>query len=172
MSKNEKTFDKLSSVFERNIFELSESKNDENEIIDRLKEKFIKTKGRFLKMKVLTVLPKSWSITKIQSIFTASNRMARTAKKFISEDRFLTSNVSKSCKTLAPEVIDHIIDFYKNDNNSRMMPGGRDCKSVKTQEGKLPKQKRLVLCNLKELYKLLKDTYPNIKVGFSKFFGV
>ena len=30
-------------------------------------------------------------------------------------------------------------------------------------------QKRLVLCNLKELYRLLNDKFPNVAKGFSKF---
>ena len=31
------------------------------------------------------------------------------------------------------------------------------------------KQKRLVLCNLSELYSAFRDKYPNIKIGFSRF---
>ena len=30
-------------------------------------------------------------------------------------------------------------------------------------------QKRLILCNLKELYEAFKSAYPQLKVGFSKF---
>ena len=46
------------------------------------------------------------------------------------------------------------------------MPGKKDCFSV----GKnVYKQKRHILCNLKELYVPFKNTNPEMKIGFSKF---
>ena len=49
------------------------------------------------------------------------------------------------------------------------MPGKKDFVSVK-QEGKhLHIQKRLVLNNLKEVYREFKDQLPARKIGFSKF---
>ena len=41
--------------------------------------------------------------------------------------------------------------------------------SVRTAEGRITVQKRLILMNLRELYRLFKDSYPEHKVGFSKF---
>ena len=46
------------------------------------------------------------------------------------------------------------------------MPGKKDYVSIGQN---LHKQKRLVLCNLSELYSAFRDKYPNIKIGFSKF---
>lgn len=39
-----------------------------------------------------------------------------------------------------------------------MMPGKKDFVSVKKAEGRVPVQKSLVLCNLKELYQMFKDS--------------
>lgn len=50
-----------------------------------------------------------------------------------------------------------------------MMPGKKDFVSVKQAQGRVQIQKRLILCNLKELYQQFKDEYPNEGIGFSKF---
>lgn len=55
----------------------------ENEIISQLKEKFSQTTSRSEKMLILTVLPQSWTIRKIQTEFRVSNYMARSAKKLV-----------------------------------------------------------------------------------------
>ena len=49
------------------------------------------------------------------------------------------------------------------------MPGKKDFVSVRKAEGRVHVQKRLVLCNLRELYRMFKDRYPNEVIGFSKF---
>lgn len=61
-------------------------------------------------------------------------------------------------------------EFYQNDDNSRHLPGITDCLSIKQLDRK-PKQiqKRLILCNLKELHKEFQLQYPNLKIIFSKF---
>ena len=46
------------------------------------------------------------------------------------------------------------------------MPGKKDFVSIKKN---VHKQKRLLLCNLHELYVLFKEQNPELKVGFSKF---
>ena len=58
--------------------------------------------------------------------------------------------------------------IYESDENSRMMPGKKDCVSVRTEKERIMVQKRLVLMNLRELYRFFKDKYPEQKVGFSK----
>ena len=50
--------------------------------------------------------------------------------------------------------------------NTVDMPGKKDYVSIGQN---VHKQKRLVLCNLSELYSGFRDKYPNIKIGFSKF---
>lgn len=50
------------------------------------------------------------------------------------------------------------------------MPGMKDWVSIRDETGaKIHRQKRLLLCNLKELYKLFRNINPEDKMGFSKF---
>ena len=56
--------------------------------------------------------------------------------------------------------------FYKGDEYSRMMPGMKDYVSLGE---KVHEQKRLLLCNLNELYTSSKEKHPNSKIGLSNF---
>ena len=71
---------------------------------------------------------------------------------------------------LSRKSTDSVIEFYENYESSRMMPGKKDYVSVRDLDGfRRHVQKRLVLCNLKELYQHFKETYPATKIGCSKF---
>ena len=70
------------------------------------------------------------------------------------------------------EVVKSVIAFYESDDSThtRQCPGKKDYVSVRNNNGeKIQKQKRLILCNLKELHCHFKKEHPNLKVGFSKF---
>ena len=55
---------------------MSENTDDESEMIKQLKVKFFhETQEKSVKVQILTVLPMSWSIKKIESEFKASNYM-------------------------------------------------------------------------------------------------
>ena len=142
----------------------------ESEIIVQLKEKFKATTNRSEKIQILTVLPNSWSLFKIMQEFGVSNYMARCAKKLVAEKGILSTPDLKHGRCL-PAVTENLVKaFYHSDNISRVMPGRKDYVSVITSEGKREHcQKRLLLCNLKELYEQFKTLNPGIKVGFSTF---
>ncbi len=55
-----------------------------DEIIAQLKEKYA-TAQRSEKVQILSIVPKSWSIRKIQIEFGASNFMVRKAKQLVRE---------------------------------------------------------------------------------------
>lgn len=52
------------------------------------------------------------------------------------------------------------------------MPGKKDFVTVKTGNVRVQMQKRLLLCNISELYAEFKWKYPNSKVGLSSFFSL
>eukprot|EP00731_Ephydatia_muelleri_P013160 Em0007g470a len=142
----------------------------ECEVIGQLKEKFNYTVKRSEKVRILTILPKSWSVRKIMKEFGASNYMARQAKQLVQEKGILSSPNPKPGKTLSPTIEEHVVAVYLSDDVSRMMPGRKDCVSFMTAEGKREsRQKRLLLCSLKEAYEHLKSLHPSDKVGFSTF---
>lgn len=63
-----------------------------------------------------------------------------------------------------------VVDFYKDDQVSRNMPGMKDYVSIRTDEGeRIHVQKRLILSNLKELYTFFRSEYPEVQIGFSMF---
>ena len=70
---------------------LGEKQNDESEILQQLKEKFHFTSQNSIKVQILTILPKSWSIQKIQTEFGVSNFMARKAKQLVKDKGVLSS---------------------------------------------------------------------------------
>ena len=145
------------------------SPNDESEILQQLKEKFHSTVENSVKVQILTILPKSWSISKIQAEFGASNFMARKAKQLVKEKGVLSSPDPRPGHSIPRETSDLVIAFYEDDSFSRLMPGKKDFVSVKFEHGRTQVQKRLILCNLRELYQLFKEKYPHEKIGFSKF---
>lgn len=146
----------------------SDQTNDEGEIIKQLKEKF-STVGRSEKIQILTVLPKSWSIRRVQKEFGVSDFMARKAKQLITEKGVLSTPNPIPGHSLPQKTVELVSGFYESDEASRMMPGMKDFVLVKTDEGRIHVQKRLVLSNLRELYQMFKDRYPNEAIGFSKF---
>lgn len=89
----------------------------------RSKEKFHSAPENSVKVQVLTVLPKSWSISKIQAEFGASNFMARRAKQLVKERGVLSSPDPRPGRTIPQETSDLIVGFYENDGCSRLMPG-------------------------------------------------
>jgi hypothetical protein len=52
------------------------------------------------KVQILTILPKSWSLRKIQQHFKASNYVVQTAKKLVAEKGILSSPNVKPDKVL------------------------------------------------------------------------
>ena len=59
-----------------------------------------------------------------------------------------------------------VLEFYQNGGYSQQLPGKNDWVSI----GKnVHVSKRLILCNLKELYNAFKDKHPDLKISFSKF---
>ena len=147
----------------------SSNGDDESEIVRQLKDKFQETTVRSEKVQVLTVLPKSWSIRRIEEEFGASNYMVRKAKDLVKRKGILSSPNPKPGHVLATETADHVRSFYECDEVSRMLPGKKDFVSVKQEGKRVHIQKRLVLSNLREVYQLFKEKFPTLSIGFSKF---
>ena len=143
--------------------------DDEGEIIKQLKERFHSATNMSEKVQILTVLPKSWSVRKLQSEFGTSNYMARKLKDLVKEKGILATPNPKSGHSLAPKTVDLVCNFYETDDVSRMMSGRKDFVSVKQGERRVHIQKRLILSNLREVYQSFKVKFPTEKVGFSKF---
>ena len=143
------------------------SPDSESEIISQLKEKFQSTTKRSELVHILTVLPKSWSVQRIMKEFGTSKRMARRAKDLVHEKGILSTPNTKIGKCLPDATVQLLQDLYTSDEVSRAMPGKKDYISVLGR--KEHRQKRLILCNLKEAYEQFKAKHPGTKLGFSTF---
>lgn len=122
-----------------------------------------------LRTRILTIAPKSWSINKISLEFGASKRQARNAKKLLERSGVLGETNIKAKRSLSLEIVKAVKDFYEHDDNSRIMPGKKDCKTMLVGNKKMSVQKRLLLLDVRELFCSFKQVHPNKKVGFSTF---
>ena len=115
----------------------------------------------------------SWSERRLAEEFQTTRWMAKKAKELVSEFGVMTSPNQKLGVKLSEETINLVQEFYNSDLNCRILPGTKDFVSVKQLDGsRIHIQKKLVLCNLKELFALFKEKYPEVVLGFSRFAGL
>ena len=131
--------------------------DDGSEMIQQLKEKFQATTKMNEHLQILTVLPKRWSVKKIQQEFGVSTYMAQKSKKLVNKKGVLSLPDPKPGPSLLPETVDIVHAFYESDDISRVMPGKKDFVSVKKEGKRVHVQKRLVLSNLREVYHEFKE---------------
>lgn len=141
---------------------------DLSSLLTDLKEK-CSISRKLDKIQILTLVPKHWTIEQTITEFGVTEYIARRARSLRESDGILAKPTPKTGKTLSNEVIEDVIKFYEDDQISRMCPGAKDFVSVKLGDRREHKQKRLILCNLKEVYGLFKERHQNHKIGFSKF---
>lgn len=167
---------KINSAMKRKLFTAVEESSDEDtelledSILNKLKLNFSNCTSRVKKLMILTCLPESWSVRKIMREFNAPNYMVRQSKKILKDKGMLESPNQKPGKSLSPEVVAAVRSYYESDEISRVLPGMKDCVSVKNENGDRVKlSKRLILCNLMEAYRSFKDKSNEMKISFSKF---
>ena len=102
-----------SKLKEFTIVETTDGKTSEDEIIKQLKEKFHTTSERSEKVQILTVLPRSWSIKKIESEFSASNYMIRKAKELVKVKGILSTPDPKPGSSLPGKTSTLLPTFIK-----------------------------------------------------------
>ncbi|XP_053990218.1 uncharacterized protein LOC128882595 [Hylaeus volcanicus] len=140
-------------------------------ILENLKTKFDDpTTNRTEKLQILTLLPSDWSIQMICDVMGATKHMAIVSKHLKENKGILSMSERKKGRPLTNEIKSKVIEFYQRDDISINLPGKKDFVSVKRGEGQREHiQKKLILCNLKELYQTFKEQYPNELIGFSSF---
>ena len=93
--------------------------------------------------------------------------MITVAKKVKEEKGILSCPNLKRGKRLSDALVEKILKFYESDDISRIMPGKKDYVIIYENGQKIHKQKRLVLCNLKEAFTEFKKQFSDEKLGFS-----
>lgn len=138
-------------------------------LMDELVEKFNKPDTSYsMKLQILT-LTKS-SLARTAKRFKTTEHMVRVARKIKENTGILsTPGIKTGSKTISEDSKQAVINFFERDDISRIMPGKKDCISVRDDQGvKQAVQKRLILANLREVYSTYKSEAQN-PVGFSTF---
>ena len=140
-----------------------------DDIVKVLQDKYKSTQSKSEKIMILTIFVAQWSNLKVRREFNCSHRLVSQAKKVLITKGVLSTPNPKKGKSLPIHVKDLVKEFYYSDTVTRVMPGKKDFLSVMEKGERKYIQKRLVLRNLKEVYQLFSEKYPNIRIGFSKF---
>lgn len=93
----------------------------------------------------------------------------RSMRKCVKEKGILCSPNPKKGYPVSEEVKEKVAAFYREADVSKELAGKKEFKSVREGNTRVHKQKRLVLANLTEIYRLFKERFPEIRIGFSKF---
>ena len=152
---------------ERKNKQCCQKSEDLDRLMGLIKDKLVVSTNEE-EVKLLTLVPESWTIREAQYFFAVSQSMVRKAKSIRKEKGLLPNIDKRKGRSLSDEIVESVIKFYENDEYSRMCPGKKEFVSVKINGHKEHKQKRLLLLNLKELHIEYKNKTNN-QIGFSKF---
>lgn len=134
------------------------NENDEQEMIRQLKHKFGLTTDKEEKIRILSVLPHSWSANKIHNEFGVSFHLATVVKNLVKEKGILcVPNKRMASHVIPPETVKLVRDFYLLSDISYVCPGKRDYVTINENNEKTKAQRRLLLMNLREAYHLFKE---------------
>ena len=118
------------------------------------------------KVKLLTLAPDSWSRKKVADFFNMNEYLVCSARVLKKKKGILAEANQARSRVLPDSTLTLVTSFYEDDEYSRLMPGKKDFVSI---GNKKHMEKRLLLCNLKELYSAFKQRHADVKIGFSKF---
>ena len=153
----------------RNELNVDEEKDDGQDILKEMKEAF-KSCSKKEKYQILTLLPRSWSCSRIEKEFGVSKYIARRAKKLQEEKGPMSYPEQKRAGNELPEAtVKAVQDYFNRDEVSRAMPGKKDCVSVRIGGIRKKVQKRLLLSTLREAFHHFHEIIPGHKIGLSKF---
>ena len=130
-----------------------------------MKEKLAKASSRE-KLQILTLVLESWSLRKAGKEFGVSKTTVFKARKLRDQKGIIALPEKCRRQKISNEIIQLVQEFYCSDEFSIQLPGKKDYFNVGRNQHM---SKRLILCNLKELYAAFRLKYPDIKLGLSKF---
>ena len=112
-------------------------------LMPSLKEK-VGNASRQSKIKLLTLVPESWTIKRTIQEFDVTELVVKRARKLKDEKGTLADPDPKRGRPLSPEISERVTEFYKSNEYSRMCSGKKD--------GTGNIQRRMLLVNLNKLY--------------------
>ena len=135
-----------------------------------IKEK-CSTSNKAATLQLLTLGPSSWTIEKTANEFGVSKFMVKKAQALKKEKGIFPAISPKKANKLSEEMKMKVIDFYNDDEVSRVCPGKKDFVSVIHSQGKQEHvQKLLLLASLRKRYLHFKEkSGDEDNIEFSKF---
>lgn len=162
----------LKETFEAVCFkEIRTEADDLEEIIAQLKDKFVSSPSYSVQIAVLSILPKSWSLTSIMNIFGLKSRhIISKTKKLVNKQGILPVTAKRVGHGLSEATLTAVQNFFDDDDQAiHMLPGKKDCFTIKKDNMKEKVQKRLLLAPLNELYAMFREKNKDIEISFSAF---
>ncbi|XP_034246667.1 uncharacterized protein LOC117648316 [Thrips palmi] len=141
---------------------------DHDLLMNDIKEKLLSA-TRFEKYQLLSLVPLSWSVNAAAQFFGVGRTLIKNTRELRIQKGILPGRDFTRKSSVLDSTRLLIKDFYCSDENSKALPGVRDCVSV--SKG-VYEQKRLLLCDVAELYESFKKAYPDLKVGLSTFYAL
>ena len=135
-------------------------------IVGLVSEKLQTTSDNRMRVQLLTLAPRSESVTFVAQQFNASKYLVQKSRAVFGEKGILGMPDQYHGHGLSDDVKNIVKLFYQQDEYSRTMPGKKDFVSIKRN---VHMQKRLLLCNVNELFAQFKEEHPNIKICRSSF---
>ena len=146
------------------IDQKNQTEIDMDELINSIKKQLSITTSYRKRVQLLTLIPKSYTARQAAKAFQVTRHLAKKAINLRDAEGILATPASIKRERISDIIKDQVIGFYLDDENSRQMPGQKDCVSV----AGVKHQKRLLLFKLAELYTHFKEKHGKI-IGFSKF---
>ena len=131
-----------------------------------VKTKISATKDKRHVVQLLTLAPQSWPVHKVALEFKVTRYLVRKSRHLFNTKGVLEVPEKYTGHGITDETKELVQAFYEDDENSRTMPGAKDFVSIARN---VHKQKRLLLCNINELYAKFKVENPHIKICRSTF---
>ena len=145
--------------------EVQEKAYEFDKIMILIKEK-VMSSNKHEKVKLLTLTSDSWSRKKVAEFFNVSEYLVRSARELKKKKGILAEPDQIRGKMLSDSTLTLVTRFFEDDEYSRVMPGKKDFVSIGSKQHM---QKRLLLCNLKELHSAFKEKHVDVNIGFSTF---
>ncbi|KAK3911351.1 Protein piccolo [Frankliniella fusca] len=127
------------------------------------------TANRKEKYQLLTLVPLSIPLPQAQESLGVSRFLLTRAREIKEQHGILATPQFSRSSTILDVTKELVVQFYLEEENSKVLPGIRDCVSVSKN---VYEQKRLLLFTLGELYALFLQKFPDLKIGRSIFFSL
>jgi hypothetical protein len=161
-------FDELAGEDSIDLLKLKQDSLDLNELMDELAIEVQKAKYTE-KLKLLTLVPKSWTQEQVVEKFNVTRHIAKLSKELKGNSGILAEPRKKKGKPLSSTIVEELQAFYTSEEICRKLPGKSDYISVKGADGvRRQEQKHLLLGNLRELRVLFQQN-TGYSISQSKF---